>query len=251
MSNNIYTRDEIIAKCEEVEDIKFFYKNKIVNYRGPKSVKKEKYTEIVAEWIIYNIERFQQIIPIHREASYHSKRRNGKSNSPDAHSEKQIAIKMFNQTGGIPEVGIIIDYQTPLKNKQIDKVGEIDLLAYDDEQNLLRILELKIPNSKETMLRCVLEAYTYLKLVDRKKLISDLNFARKEDRERFPVIPENTLIVACPFIFRYNSEGEDGTQYKELQENRPMLKKLMKFLDIKVFVIEETNNLYYSKEYEY
>lgn len=248
MRGERYTRDEQIARFEKVEDIRFFYSQNFTNNRGFTTDTNEYYTEIAAEWVIKNLDRFKEITPIHREASYHSPRRNGKSDRPDAKSEKQIAIQMFNQGGGIPGVGIILDYQIPLKNKQIDKVGEIDLLAYDADKKILRILELKIPNSKETMLKCVLEAYTYLKLVDRKKLIRDLNLARKGDRERFPIIPEDTPIIACPFIFRYTSNGKDGAQYKEMQEDRPKLKELMKLLEVKPLVIEENCSPYSARE---
>ena len=113
-------------------------------------------------------------------------------------------------------IGKIIDYQTPLKNVRGDKVGKIDLLAYNEKETpkTLRILELKRPDSKETMLRCVLEAYTYLKIADKAKLLKDFG------------LPEDTIVKACPFVFF------DGTQYKEIQEDRKYLKELMKNLDV-------------------
>ena len=64
------------------------------------------------------------------------------------------------------------------------------------------------------MLRCVLEAYTYLKVVDKAKLLKDFG------------LPENTVIKACPFVF-YGKE-----QHKEMQEDRKHLKELMKNLDV-------------------
>jgi len=248
MGNEQYTRDRLITEFNKVEDIRFFYSKNFMTNRGFATDTKEYFPEIAAEWVIKNLEKFKQIAPNCRKSSYFSRSRDGHSDRPEAQSEKQLAIKMFNQEGGIPGVGVIVDYQTPLKNKRIDKFGEIDLLAYDADQKILRILELKIPDSKEPILKCVLEAYTYLKLVDRVKLIRDLNLARKGERERFPIIPEDTPIVACPFVFRYTSTGEDGFQYKEIQEDHPNLKKLMKLLEIKPLVIEENQSLYSARE---
>jgi len=239
-----YSRDEVIALCKRVEKIQFFYKEPFINRRGPRSSNKEKYSEIVAEWIIDHMDKFQQIPTNHRSNSYYTKEHDGKSNRPDAHSEKQIAIKMFNQKV-IPGVGVILDYQTPLKDKNSDKFGEIDLLAFDNDERILRILELKVPNSKETMLRCVMEAYTYLKQVDHKKLIEDFNRDGKAN------IPENTRIVACPFIFRYNTDGAYSQQYQEYQEmlenRRPNLKTLMELLDIKPLIIEGSEGQYTAR----
>ena len=115
---------------------------------------------------------------------------------------------------------------------------EIDLLAFDEKNGVLRLLELKVPNSTETMLRCVLEAYTYLRLVDREKLIQDFNCGKQKN------IPLDTPLVACPFIYRRNSKGENGAQYQEMQEDRPKLRELMKLLEIKPLVIEENKQLH-------
>ena len=239
-----YTKDQIIAMCKGVKDVELFYQQKFINYRGPRSKNKKRYTEIIACWVINHLEMFEQIGTICRESSYYSKIRDGRTNNPDANSEKQIAIRMYKQEGGIPGLGTIIDYQTPLKNKESDKVGEIDLLAFDEKNGVLRLLELKVPNSKETMLRCVLEAYTYLRLVDREKLIQDFNCGKQKN------IPLDTPIVACPFIYRRNSKGENGAQYQEMQEDRPKLRELMKLLEIKPLVIEENKPPYSAYELE-
>ncbi len=123
-------------------------------------------------------------------------------------------------------IGKIIDYQTPLKNVQKDDVGKIDLLAYNENEKTLRILELKRPDSKETMLRCVLEAYTYLKIVDKAKLLKDFG------------LPEDTIVKACPFVF------VEGEQYKEIPEGRENLKKLIDELGIEIIYLKEENGEY-------
>jgi len=139
-------------------------------------------------------------------------------------------MKLFdlsqNQRKVFDVIGKIIDYQTPLKDIQTDRAGKIDLLAYNENKKTLRILELKRPDSKETMLRCVLEAYTYLKIVDRTKLLKDFG------------LPENTIIKACPFVFY------DGEQYQEMQKNKENLGKLIKKLGIEIIYLEEKDGEY-------
>ncbi len=225
-----YSKNEIL---EEIQDMGNFYKRKVVNYRGTTSDSKEYYTEVVAEWILKNIYLFDYIKPITREKSYKVDSHDGKNKDKDSNREEEkIAMKLFdlsqNQGKVFDVIGKIIDYQTPLKDIQTDKAGKIDLLAYNEneEEKTLRILELKKPDSEETMLRCVLEAYTYLKVVDKDKLLKDFG------------LPEDTEIKACPFVF-YEKE-----QYREMQQDRENLKDLIKKLEIEVIYLKEEKGEY-------
>jgi len=227
-----YSKNEIL---EEIQDMVNFYKRKVVNYRGKTSDSKDYYTEVVAEWILKNIYLFDYIKPITREKSYKVDSHDGIiKNEESKREEEKIAMKLFdfsqNQGKVFDIIGKIIDYQTPLKNVQTDDVGKIDLLAYNESKKTLRILELKRPDSKETMLRCVLEAYTYLKIVDKTKLLKDFG------------LPEDTVIKACPFVF-YGKE-----QYREMQQDREHLKDLIEKLGIEVIYLEEKNGEYSIKK---
>jgi len=227
-----YSKNEIL---EEIQDMVNFYKRKVVNYRGKTSDSKDYYTEVVAEWILKNIYLFDYIKPITREKSYKVDSHDGKiKNEKSGREEEIIAMKLFdfsqNQGKVFDIIGKIIDYQTPLKNVQTDDVGKIDLLAYNESKKTLRILELKRPDSKETMLRCVLEAYTYLKIVDKTKLLKDFG------------LPEDTVIKACPFVF-YGKK-----QYREMQQDREHLKDLIEKLGIEVIYLEEKNGEYSIKK---
>ena len=227
-----YSKNEIL---EEIQDMVNFYKRKVVNYRGKTSDSKDYYTEVVAEWILKNIYLFDYIKPITREKSYKVDSHDGIiKNEESKREEEKIAMKLFdlsqNQRKVFDVIGKIIDYQTPLKDIQTDKAGKIDLLAYNKKEKILRILELKRPGSKETMLRCVLEAYTYLKILDKTKLLKDFE------------LPEDTVIKACPFVF-YGKE-----QYREMQQDREHLKDLIEKLGIEVIYLEEKNGEYSIKK---
>ena len=232
-----YSKDEIIKKLEVAKSEMWkFYSQDFVNYRGKTSDKeRDYYTEIIAEWLLDNIELFNDIKMISRENSYKVDSHDGKIKNKDSRREEEIiAMKLFdfsqNQGKVFDIIGKIIDYQTPLKNVQTDDVGKIDLLAYNKKEKILRILELKRPGSKETMLRCVLEAYTYLKILDKTKLLKDFE------------LPEDTLIKACPFVF-YGKE-----QYREMQQDREHLKDLIEKLGIEVIYLEEKNGEYSIKK---
>ena len=229
-----YSKNEIIKKLEVAKSEMWkFYSQDFVNYRGKTSDKESYYTEVIAKWLIDDIELFNDIKMISRENSYKVDSHDGKiKNEKSGREEEIIAMKLFdfsqNQGKVFDIIGKIIDYQTPLKDVQTDKAGKIDLLAYNEKENpkTLRILELKKPDSKETMLRCVLEAYTYLKIVDKAKLLKDFG------------LPENTEIKACPFVF-YGKE-----QYREMQQDRKHLKDLIKKLGIEVIYLEEKDGEY-------
>ena len=231
-----YSKEEIIKKLEESKsEMGQFYSENFLNYISETSDKEGDYTEIIAEWLLNNIKLFDEIKPITREKNYKVKTHDGKIKNEKSNREEEIiAMKLFelsqNQGKVFDIIGKIVDYQTPLKNVQKDKAGKIDLLAYNEEEKTLRILELKKPDSEETMLRCVLEAYTYLKVVDKDKLLKDFG------------LPKNTEIKACPFVFY------DGKQHQEMKDGREKLEELIEKLGIEVIYLKEENGEYIVKK---
>ena len=220
-----YTRAEIMLQLEDISaDMSSFYKKGCINYRGKTKDTKEYYTEVISQWLLEHVELLDQIQMITRASSYCVEGHDGDPDHPDSNREEELIAMAIKRQGTLPAVGRVIDYQTPLKNVQKDKAGKIDLLTFDG--TTLRILELKAPDSKETMLRCVLEGYTYLKTVDQPKLLSDFG------------LPGGTEAAACPFVFR------GGSQWKEMQQERPCLKRLMEELDTKPYYVFEENNAY-------
>lgn len=224
-----YTEKEIISKCDEAfADIKTFYQAEVVNYRGYTSDTNEPYTEVVARYLCDRVNTFALGIPqITRKSSYKTQSHLGEYSETSNRKEEVTAIKMYLQSqkfGAYDYIGRIIDYQTPLKSKRGDVAGKIDLLSFDGKT--LRLLELKKYDSNETMLRCVLEGFTYLCTVDNQKLLEDFE------------LPSDTEIEANPFVYK------NGIQYDEMQEQRPWLFKLMTLLNSKPFYVIEENGMY-------
>ncbi|MCL2727956.1 MAG: hypothetical protein FWD56_06190 [Bacteroidales bacterium] len=213
----IYSKEKMLEKASNALKSENFYKGKFLNYRG-KAQNGERYSEILSEFLIKNRSILDEGIPsITRKKSYKVKEHNwesttGRKRVDSKEKEQHIAFGMGNKTFNY--IGKVIDYQIPLKdNNSIKGVGKIDLLSCDN--NNLYILELKGPESKETLLRSILEIYTYWQIVDRKKLAN--NF----DCENFPVCKGILIEKNCQ-------------AYKDFK--LPKTKELTRLLEIDVYV---------------
>ena len=224
-----YIKYEIINKLENLKDISTLYKEDFINYRGDTIDTKEKYTEVIAEWLIKNFNLFDNIKKITRQSSYEVDTHDGKHNNQNSNRLEEImAIEIFNQKS-LNILGEVIDYQTPLKNERDDKAGKIDIVSYNKDIKTVYLLELKKEDNEETMLRCVLEIFTYSKTLDKDKFLEDFN------------LPKDIKIKASPLVF-FN-----GSQYKEMAgSDNKYLKDLIKKLEIELFYISKNNNSEYN-----
>ena len=184
-----YKKDEIINKLENLKDISTLYKEDFINYRGDTTDTKEKYTEVIAEWLIKNFNLFDNIKKITRQSSYKVDTHDGKHNNQNSNRLEEImVIEIFNQKS-LNILGKVLDYQTPLKNERDDKARKIDIVSYNKDIKIVYLLELKKEYNEETMLRCVLEVCTYFKTLDKDKFLEDFN------------LPKDTKIKASPLVF--------------------------------------------------
>ena len=227
-----YNKSDIKIKCgEALKNPSLFYAQGFVNYRGICPDVGIPYTEVVAEFLCDHLDEYiAGIQKISRKNSYYTPTHDGSFNPASNREEEIIAMKMYcySKDGGqYAHIGRILDYQTPLKDEPKDKAGKLDLLAING--TALRILELKRPNTGETMLRCVLEGFTYLRTLDAEKLIADFN---KDGMDIS--IPENAIMKSSAFVF------ENSRPHKEYLRDCPNLKKLMQLLDSKPFFIRTT-----------
>jgi hypothetical protein len=219
-----YSKSEIIQMAESAaKDISTFYQQGFVSYGGVTSDTKEPYSEIVAGWILSNLVRFDNIAKITRTSSYRVETHNGicDGNEKTCREEEWIAKELFGED--FDTIGEVFDYQIPLKDTNEDKgVGKIDLVSYDygDTKNVY-LLELKREDNTESLLRCVLEIYTYWKQLDHEKFIADF------------CIPSGISIVPAVLIFK------DGWQYGQLRnKDFQNTNTLIKALGIKIFTME-------------
>lgn len=163
-----------------VNTIDQLYKSSILNRRG-KTTNGELFTEVIAEELLrLDIKnRLKEINEVVRENGYRVTTHDGvvttgHKEEDSNRKEERVAIQLFNlsQSGKIFNgIGRIMDYQVPLKNSSADKgLGKIDLISLVDDCMVL--IEFKINENRETLLRCVLEIATYYQVLSKSKFLN-------------------------------------------------------------------------------
>ncbi len=223
-----YSKEIIISMCEDAsKDMKSFYKADCVNYKGY-SKEKMYYSEIIAEWLLKKLNKFDEIEQIERQNSYNSNH-TGENIVKTNRVEEWIAKQLFNQKD-VDVLGAIIDYQIPLKNSRKDEgVGKIDLLSKNTTNKCVYIIEFKKNDNKnDSLLRSVLEAYTYLKQVSKEKLFKDFK------------IESDFNLFAAFLVFQGSRQDQE---YKDEQFKN--LHKLINELNVKPFFIKKDDRDYF------
>lgn len=165
-----------------------FYKAPIVNYKG--YVKgaiqedKNRYSEVISSTLLSKnlLKAWKELTPVranHFDTKHtHSESVDMKQLQGTNRKEEILAKLLFYQCK-VDGLGYIFDYQTPLKATRNDSYGKIDLLGFNQDDKCYSVIELKYrpSGSEETLLRCILEAYTYYKLLDLKQIKSDVDHA--------------------------------------------------------------------------
>jgi len=180
---------------DEKESTKFaanFYKSAVVNYKGCVKDSKNLYSEVIAETLVNDnfIKDWLNLIPVRPEhfKINHSHKDESLESIKITNRKEEILAKLLFYQGNIDGLGYIFDYQTPLKETQNDSYGKIDLLGYNQDDECYSVIELKYrpSGSEETLLRCVLEAYTYYKLLDIKQIESAVSHDGIQDLKKLP-----------------------------------------------------------------
>ena len=160
-----------------------FYKAPIVNYKG--YVKgaiqedKNRYSEVISSTLLSKnlLQSWKELAPVrpnHFDTAHTPSEKVEMEKLQGTNRKEEILAKLLFYQREVAGLGYIFDYQTPLKEKQDDSYGKIDLLGYNTVDKCYSVIELKYrpSGSEETLLRCVLEAYTYYKLLDIKQINS-------------------------------------------------------------------------------
>lgn len=228
------------ALREDPTNIKNFYRDSILNRSGPSSTDKQFYSDYIAQKLLVKLKQknlFSDGINESRRGDYLT----GHDGVTDEYhdSEKVFAKSLFGQP--LERLGRIIDYEIPLtERKGKDKIddpknyGDIDLISLNDDTNTAYLIELKMADKKETLLRAALEIETYSQVVEEEPLNEFVN----KKSERFGILKIDDLTINKAVLFAIN----DSKLPKELRpENRgryPNLFKLLYKLNIGVFTID-------------
>lgn len=207
-----------LTPSDEMGGTKFatnFYKSAVVNYKGKVTGSKDLYSEVIAETLINDnfIKDWLNLIPVRPE--------HFKINHPNTdenvdalkitNRKEEILAKLLFYQHEVAGLGYIFDYQTPLKKTRNDSYGKIDLLGYNKDDKCYSVIELKYrpSGSEETLLRCVLEAYTYYRLLDIKQINSAVGHDGIQQLKKLPGY-EHTNKAELVVLFDEKSCTKDG-----------------------------------------
>ena len=193
-----------------------FYKAPIVNYKGKVTGSKDLYSEVIAETLINDnfIKDWLNLIPVRPE--------HFKINHPNTdenvdalkitNRKEEILAKLLFYQGNVDGLGYIFDYQTPLKATQNDSYGKIDLLGYNKDDKCYSVIELKYrpSGSDETLLRCILEAYTYYKLLDLNQIKSDVGHGGIKNLKELPKYKHTDKAELVILFDEKSCKADDG-----------------------------------------
>jgi hypothetical protein len=148
--------------------------------------------------------------------------------------EKRICRAMFNYKD-LGVMGNVRDYEVPLKGISKSKHGDIDLLSIKD--NEVFIIEAKNPNTNTSIVKGILQAFTYCQLVQQVKssFFSDFN------------IDQGSILIPSVLVFNDSECGKEMRSIKQYGSLIRLLNRLnMACLEegngrIKLFIITNTN----------
>lgn len=225
----IYTEkhilDEIknhVKKCDVAE----LYNHAYLNHTDITSDSRERNTEIIAKYLLGNTDILSDIGTITRRKSYDAGHEKIEMDPGSPRNEEQFARSILGDE--YEYLGKIIDYQTPLKNVQNDNAGKIDLLAYNESQNILYLIELKYIGNKESLLRCILEIETYSRIVNGNKLMYD--FSKRINNTKDITIRKAVLVF---------KDSQPYRDFHDLSGTNPYTRKLMKILGTDFFILND------------
>lgn len=216
-----YTEEQIEKKMLENKE-EALYKQPCVNYKGKLKDGKH-YIEYIAEEVCKNIDNYLKLDTINR-SSYCTKGHNGdiSNDTSKPNAEVIIAKRLFGKQ--FEHLGKFVDYETPLKKSNENKgVGKIDLLAYDEENNNLTMIELKRADSEETLLRCILEIESYYRYANHQQLKKDFTKST------------NTNLQKAILVFK----GTEPLKPFDNKDEYPKLFELLNTLNIAVYELSE------------
>lgn len=171
------SKDKNEKLTEEQKFAANFYKAPIINYKGhvtgKSKVNNTRYSEVIADTLVSKgyIKTWLELQPLrpnHFDTGHNHSESVDINKLQISNRKEEILAKLLFYQREVKDLGYIFDYQTPLKKVRSNSYGKIDLLGYNSKDKCYSIIELKYrpSGSEETLLRCVLEAYTYYKLFD-------------------------------------------------------------------------------------
>jgi len=200
------------------------YTSRCVNQSDTLKSSTEYTSEVIASYLLSHPQLIDSgIRHIRREDSYNVVHSESSRTRNSNREEELTAIKLVEGCHTGSEYGTMIAYQIPLKNTNEDKgAGKFDLISYHEGSNRLFIHEFKRRKNPESLLRCVLEIYTYSSTVDKDKLLSDFGHT-------------DAKLIPSVLVYAGSRQHE---QFKVFKNVRALMMKL----GVEFHILEEPNN---------
>lgn len=229
------TEDLLKNKLININEL---YKENCIKRKGKVKGGNDYHSEIIAGELLKKISLFENIKKVTRNASYFRDNHCNigidfcKSNRDEENFAKRITGLEYEN------IGLILDYQVPLKDSRLNTgLGKIDLVSFNKDRNTLYLIELKYKGNQETLLKAILEGYTYYKTINTDKLVSDLNSGLAESSTKIELdfLPKDVNIQTAVLV------DPDCNAYNEMDEMkkglRPNVLQLSKKLNIHFFTV--------------
>jgi hypothetical protein len=249
----------------------FLYNWSGVNYRGETTDTKEKYVNVAIDELLSvnqnhyfknlgHSERLQYRVESHKESQivYDSFNKENSNRKEEKFAMQMLlASKERQETFGI--LGKMLDYQVPLKARKEDltggqvdqsnKFGKIDLISVSDNEAWL--IELKLCDSSETLLRSLLEIESYC------QILNVINFQTSYDEVKNKPIRKAVLIGChCSVDYQHDHQRSvmhhDSTIYRDSEKlencsaEMHSIQRLLNHYQIEVFVIHGHGQFHYN-----
>ena len=198
-----------------------FYKAPIINYKGyvtgKSKVNNTRYSEVIADTLVSKgyIKTWLELAPLrpnHFDTGHHHSESVDINKLQISNRKEEILAKLLFYQREVKDLGYIFDYQTPLKETRNDSYGKIDLLGYNNADECYSVIELKYrpSGSDETLLRCILEAYTYYKLLDLNQIKSDVGHGGIKNLKELPKYKHTDKAELVILFDEKSCKADDG-----------------------------------------
>ena len=161
--------------------------------------------------------------------------------------EELVAMSLFKKKEFCnSDLDQFIDYQSPIyrgNDYRNIHIGKIDLIAINHNTKEILLMELKKYSSKETLLRCVTEIYTYYKQVNHEKLLLEVKDILNNDNILEYKIKPSVLV----FKNKHQHTQYISSYYNNVTDLMDKLNVSMYIIDSDVSFDNSNIDLYISK----